>query len=210
MGFFDAIGDIINPKNVATGLGFALGGPAGAAIGRGAAGATFGNDWVPFGGDQGFSLGEGIQGGMEGAALGFGGQALGLGAGGGAATPQATAGAGMETGLSFDPTAAAKVVSGGGGGAGVGAGMAGGGGAGVGMSPVAAGDAGGGGGMFSKALSDLNSYEKLMLGSQAVGAAGNIYGAIERGQIEDERQRRSRRMSDTLAPYVRDMMEGIY
>lgn len=225
MGFFDAIGDIINPANLATAGGFLVGGPPGAAIGRGAAKTAFGDDWKPGGPDAG--IGGGIQGGMEGAAIGYGGSALGGALGGGGSGVAGGAlesggmgglpGMGAAGGLSGGPAAAGGALPGMGAAAGLSgetAGLAGGaGGALGGAGGAAAGGAaggGGGGGPFTSALEGLNSYEKLMLGSQALGTAGQIYSGIEQGQLQDERRERQRRFTNELAPYVGEMMEGVY
>lgn len=229
MGFFDTLGDIFNPKNLATAGGFLVGGPLGAAAGRAIGGATFGDNWEP-----GRQEGEGpvTFGSVLGdAAVGGGsalvGQQVGslIGGGGGGAAAGEIAEEGAKGGIKL---AAPEVASAGAGsvspslqaagsefmtaGLETGAGAAAGGGAGAAVSPAVetagtsmmAGGAGAGGGGAAEA--GLSTMDKLLLGGQGVQAAGNIYGSYQQGKAR-ERQHELQERQMALAEQRREEEE---
>lgn len=225
MGFFDAIGKVFNPKNILTAGGFLVGGPPGAAVGRGIGGGVFGDNWDPTDdGSLGERLGGGAQGAIEGAAMGMGGQALGLpgsskgfadipgigglaGGGGGGAV-------GAMPSFSMIPDSAYAVAPPSLAGAGATGGASGmlGGAAGQAAQAAGAGVEGGQGGFLGSIKNmwgDLNSYEKLMMGAQGVGALGSLYGSIEQGRLRDEQEDRRGAFSEALMPYFQSALTGL-
>ena len=219
MGFLDAIGKVINPKNILTAGGALVGGPLGAGIGRAGGEAVFGDDFVPFNyGDDPTSLGGVVGEGAMGAGTTLAGQSAMSAIKGAPETPMAGGGSGAAAsgGMSGSaPGVDYSSVTGGPaseatldsmvdvpqdiGEAGV-------------AVPEAAGMAETGGGSGTGPPGShygVGSYDRAMMGLAGAQALGRIGSGLMEGEMAARRRERMERLSKVLAPHLKRTLSGL-